>query len=68
MRNKLLANYLTNSGNELATIRISAFYVACCQITLSDYKKVKLFEQAINYMLLFMPTLHFPHFKKKQAI
>lgn len=28
LRNKLLANYLKSSGNELATVRISAFCVA----------------------------------------
>lgn len=28
LKNKLLANYLRGSGNELATVRISPFYVA----------------------------------------
>ena len=28
LRNKLLANYLKSGGNELATVRISAFCVA----------------------------------------
>jgi hypothetical protein len=28
LRNKLLANYLRNRSNDLATVRISAFYVA----------------------------------------
>jgi hypothetical protein len=28
LRNKLLANYLRNRGNDLATVRISAFCVA----------------------------------------
>nr|DAO28556.1 MAG TPA: hypothetical protein [Caudoviricetes sp.] len=47
MRNKLLANYLRNRGNDLATVRISAFCVVCCQITLS-FANITSFSESTN--------------------
>ena len=38
LRNKLLANYLRNRGNDLATVRISAFFVAMLSNNSFSYK------------------------------
>ncbi|HCP42068.1 MAG TPA: hypothetical protein DIT83_01010 [Barnesiella intestinihominis] len=45
MKNKLLANYLRNRGNELATVRISAFCVAVLSNNSFYYKSTNYFLQ-----------------------
>lgn len=48
LRNKLLANYLKSGGNELATVRISAFCVAMLSNN-SFICKYSIFFESTNY-------------------
>ena len=48
MRNKLLANYLRNRSNELATVRISAFCVAMLSNN-SSFANIISFSESTNY-------------------
>ena len=54
MKNKLLANYLRNRGNDLATVRISAFCVAMLSNNSSSYKGNNIFgKDRENYTNIF---------------
>ncbi|RGJ50764.1 hypothetical protein DXD58_09990 [Bacteroides sp. D20] len=58
MKNKLLANYLRSSGNELATVLISAFYIAVLSNN-SLFAKIVIFSKVenISQFFLFIWTL-----------
>ena len=54
LKNKLLANYLRNRGNDLATVRISAFCVAMLSNNSSSYKCNNIFgKDRENYTNIF---------------
>ena len=54
LKNKLLANYLRNRGNDLATVRISAFCVAMLSNNSSSYKGNNIFgKDRENYTNIF---------------